>query len=414
MLKLPKEDEGKIIKDPVHGFMDLNKMQVDLLSQPELQRMAWVKQIGLGLLVYPGGHHTRLEHCLGTSYLCKKISEKLELPLQEKRLLEASGMLHDIGHPPFSHSIEDVMERDHMEATKDLVLGKERLVAEGSGEIPQILEKYGVNPVDVSKLITGEYDGNGYLQDIISSQMDADQLDYLSRDAHHTGVSYGLIETDWIINVMRIVDGRLSYLEKGVDGLEDCIIARDHMYSSVYCHKTTSIAEKMLLRAVERHIDEMGGSGGDVFWMTDGQLFEVLSRSNSFSEDIVKRLRTRRLYKQAYNVKDTDNSEDLAKVVDIGKRSEEQIEKELSEISDLDKDLIIVNRQNELTVELEPRLREFDIRIKKDDEVVPLEEISETVRSLKRKEPVKNIFSVYTPSEHRNDVHEAVREYLHG
>jgi len=408
---LGKNNEGKIIKDPVHGFMDLNSLQVDLLSQPELQRMTWVKQLGLGVLIYPGGHQTRLEHCLGTSYLCKMISEKLGLPEDEKSLLEAAGILHDIGHPPFSHSIEEVMERNHMEATKDLIVGEEKLDMEGSGRIPEILDEYGIDPKDVADLVTGRFSGKGYLQDIISSQMDADQLDYLARDAHHTGVSYGSIETGWIINVMRVNEGRLTYLEKGIDGLEDCILARDHMYSSVYCHKTTSIAEKMLLRAVERHLEEDNGDG--VFWMTDGELLETLYSSNPFSKEIVRRLRSRELYKRAFAVKDIEETENTKRLKELIEGCEKDIERDLIDITGLDDGEIIVNRQARLTKNLEPRLREFDIRITMESgEVVPLESISKTVASLKKREPVRDIFSVYTPEEHRSRVSEAVKSYV--
>ncbi len=409
---MTKEGDGKIIKDPVHGFMDLNEMQVELLSQPEAQRMTWIKQLGLGLLVYPGGHHTRLEHCLGTSYLCKRIGVELDLDDEERKLLEAAGMLHDIGHPPFSHTVEEVMEKNHMEATRDLIVGDVRLDIPGSGDIPKILERYGLDPEDVADLVTGDFGGKKYLRDIISSQMDADQLDYLARDAHHTGVSYGSIETDWIIKVMEINDGRLTYKEKGMDALEDCIIARDHMHSSVYFHRTSSIAEKMLLRAVERYMESEGDEGDDIFWMTDGELMQTLSLSNPFSREMIRRIKTRNLYKQAYTVKDTDEKA-MERFRSISDKPEEEIEKDIAGMTDLDTDLVIVNRQREVTGELEPRLRQFDIRISfGEDKVVPLEEVSEIVKSLKRKEPVRNLLSVYTVPEERDVVREAAEKYL--
>ncbi|MFP4116790.1 MAG: HD domain-containing protein [Candidatus Aenigmatarchaeota archaeon] len=412
MPRLENNGEGKIIKDPVHGFMDLNKMQVELLSQPEVQRMTWIKQIGLGLLVYPGGHHTRLEHCLGTSYLCKKIGKTLELDEKERKLLEAAGMLHDIGHPPFSHTVEKVMEKDHMEATKELILGEKVLDLSGAGKIPEVLKKHGLDPKRVADLVTGDFKGKKYLADIISSQMDADQLDYLVRDAHHTGVSYGSIETDWIINVMEINDERLTYREKGIDALEDCIIARDHMYSSVYSHKTSCIAEKMLLRAVERHLKSNDQKGEDIFWMTDGELMQVLSNTNAFSKEMVSRIKNRDLYKQAYALKDTEVSED-SRIERISNGSEEEIEGRIAELADVNEDSVIVHKEREVTKELEPRLREFDIRITLDSgEVVPLEEVSRTVSSLRKKEPVRNLLSVYTPEEHRSRVGEKAKGYF--
>jgi len=407
-----KRDERKIIKDPVHGFMDLNEMQVELLSQPEVQRMTWIKQLGLTLLVYPGAHHTRIQHCLGTSYLCTEIAEELDLNQQEKKLIEAAGMLHDIGHAPFSHTIEEVMEKDHEEATKSLILGEKVLDLPGAGSIPELLEDYGLDPEKVADLVTGEFEGKKYLRDIISSQMDADQLDYLARDAHHTGVSYGSIEADWIINMMEVNENRLTYNEKSIDALEDCIIARDHMYSSVYSHKTSAIAEKMVLRAVQRHLKENGDDPEKIFWMTDGELLDTLSSSNSFSREVVERIKTRNLYKQAHILKDTEEgaAEKFEKVSD---KPEREIEKDIAELSGLDEELVIVNREREVTKELEPRLRQFNIRIAlSGGKVVPLEEVSGTVKSLRKKEPVRNLLSVYTPEKYRKQVGKEAKKYL--
>ncbi len=406
------KNKGKIIKDPVHGFMDLNGMQVELLSQPEVQRMAWIKQLGLGLLVYPGGHHTRLEHCIGTSYLCNRIAKNLGIDDKEKRLLEAAGMLHDIGHAPFSHTIEEVMGRNHVEATKNLITGVETIDDPDSGKIPEVLRNYGIDPCDVADLVTGNFKGNKYLGDIIDSQMDADQLDYLARDAHHTGVSYGSVETDWIINVMEINDGRLAYKEKGIDALEDCIIARDHMYSSVYFHKTSSIAEKMLLRGVERYLKTEDSPKKNIFWMTDGELMNTLSISNPFSKSMVRRIKMRNLYKQAYTIKDTgrEGAEDFK---NIREKDEREIENDIAELYDLSSDVIIVNKQKRVASDLEPRLRKFDIRISfPDGKISPLERISTTVESLKRKDPVRNLLSVYTVPEKRDEVKDFVEDYI--
>ncbi len=404
--------KGKIIKDPVHGFMDLNRMQVELLSQPEVQRMTWIKQLGLGLLVYPGGHHTRLEHCIGTSYLCSRIAKNLEIDVQEKKLLEAAGMLHDIGHPPFSHTIEEIMEKNHVEATKNLILGKENIGDPNSGNIPEVLRSYDLDPRDVADLVTGSFRGNKYLGDIIDSQMDADQLDYLARDAHHTGVSYGSIETDWIINVMGIDGGRLTYREKGIDALEDCIIARDHMYSSVYSHKTSSIAEKMLLRAVERYLETQDNMDKNIFWMTDGELMNTLSGSNAFSKSMVERIKMRNLYKQVYNINNT-NEEELKRYRCISEKDEKDIEREITELCDLNPDTVIVNKRKDLISEFEPRLRKFDIRISfPDGRISPLEEISTTVKSLKKKDPVGSLLSIYAAPEKRDEVGEVAEEYI--
>lgn len=404
-----ENERGKIIKDPVHGFMDLNEMQKDLLSQPEIQRLAWIRQLGLVFTVYPGASHTRLEHCLGTSFLCGEIADQLDLDEEDKKLLEAAGLLHDLGHAPFSHAIEPIMPESHTEITRNLILGESNL-PEASG-VTSTLGKHGISPRGVADLVTGQFNGDEYLQDIISSQMDADQLDYLTRDGHHTGVSYGTIEVEWLINVMRVNRGSLTYLEKGLDAIEQYLVARDQMYSSVYRHKTADIVQEMLLRATKRYAEKEDIS--DLLWLTDGELFEKLRTSDPYSKEMVERIKTRRLYKDAYSVKSTDSEGKKKKVKELVSRETEDLEREIASMADIDSKEVMVNEQEGAVVSVEPRLREFDIKITKGDgEIVPLDSISEIVKSLKKKEPMRNLFSVYTTPEHRKKVRKAVKKLL--
>lgn len=398
---------NKVIKDPLHGFIELTSLQEELIEQPELQRLAWVKQLGLTFLVYPGAHQTRLEHSLGTSYLAREVSDSLGLSEMEKKRLEAAGLLHDLGHAPFSHSVESFMEKDHMKITKDMITGESRLDAPGTGEVPRILEEYGLDPEKVSSLVTGEYKGKKYLQDIMNSEMDVDQLDYLIRDAYYTGTTYGKIETERIIGIMKLNQGRVNYLEKGIEPLEDYFLSRDHMYSNVYAHKTVSISEKMLLRATERaNIKEL-------YKMRDGELIQALKQSNPYSKEMANRIIYRDLYKQAYTVKSTDPEEEKRKIGELQRKEEETIEKEISKRAEIEQDEVIVNNPNRSIEETDSRLKEFNIGIiKKNGETVPLPEVSKVVKSLSKKQPLKNLFSIYTTEENREKVSDITQEYL--
>lgn len=399
--------EGKIIKDPVHGFVDLDGMQVDLLSQQELQRLTWIRQLGLVFLVYPGAHQTRLEHSIGTSHLCNQIAERLGLGEDENKLLEAAGMLHDLGHAPFSHAIEPIMPKNHTEITRELILGESDLF--DSSDVPSTLEEHGISPRRVADLVTGDFEGKRYLQGIINSQMDADQLDYLARDGHHTGVSYGAVEVEWLINVMRINEGRLTYQEKGLDGIEQYLVARDQMYSSVYRHKTVDIVEEMLLRAVKRYSEEEDIK--DLLWLTDGELLEKLRSSNPYSREMVNRIKNRNLYKEAYVLRSTDPEGKKRKVEDLKSMGVGQLEREIADRTGIDVKEVMVNEQEGSVVSVEPRLREFDIKITKSSgEVVPLEEISGITKSLKESGPMRNLFSVYTTPGNEEEVRKVVRD----
>lgn len=406
---MAKSSEDKVVKDPVHGFIDLDGMQVDLLSQPEVQRLAWIRQLGLVFLIYPGAHQTRLEHSIGASYLCSQIADRLGLGKDENKLLEAAGMLHDLGHAPFSHAIEPIMPESHTEITRKLILGESELPEETG--VPSTLEEHGVSPRKVADLVTGDFEGERYLQDIISSQMDADQLDYLARDGHHTGVSYGAVEVEWLMNVMRINEGRLTYLEKGLDGIEQYLVARDQMYSSVYRHKTVDIVEGMLLRAVKRYAEEKDIK--DLLWLTDGELLQRLGSSNPYSREMVERIRKRNLYKEAYVLKSTDPEEKKRKVEDLKIKEAEELEREIADRVGLEVKEVMVNEQEGTLVSVEPRLRKFDIKITKNNgDVVPLEEISEITKALKEDGPMRNLFSVYTTPGNREKVRRAVKELL--
>ncbi len=421
---------GKVIKDPVHGFIELNQLQEELLEQPEMQRLAWIKQLGLTFLVYPGAHQTRLEHSLGSSHVAGKVSEKLDLEEEEKKTLETAALLHDLGHAPFSHTVEEVMPKDHMEITKDLIRGKEK--RNQNKTIPEIIEKHGLSPDKIAKRVNGEYKNKKYLQDVISSQLDVDQLDYLARDSHYTGVSYGSVETERIIDMMQITEEKnnpkaITFLEKGITPLEDYLVARDHMYSNVYCHKTVSIAEKMLLRAFQSSLKEIEedkvwlearGERGEkklkrTFEMTDGDLIQSLRESNPYSRKIINKIIQRKLYKQCYAIKSSDPEEKQEKLNKIKDKEELEIEKEIAREKGIEPEEVIVNKQKETSLHAEPRLRKFDIQIQlKSGDIVPLEEVSKITQTLKEKQPVSHLFSVYTTPENRKDLGETVENYL--
>lgn len=309
--------EYKTINDPVHGTIRLDPMVRDLMETLELQRLSGIRQLGLTYLVFPGANHSRIEHCLGVSHVAGKLADAIGLSADERRLVMAAGLLHDVGHGPFSHTLEHILSSklaiDHMHLTQAIILGEddnvrpeERRAFPDIPRIPEVLEEHDVPPKLVAALIRGPPEavtlrtsrrdsGGRYLGQIIHSAIDADQIDYLMRDAHYTGAAHGMIDFHRIVQTVAVHDGELVIDRKGLPALEGMLVARALMYSSVYFHKTVRIAEQMIARAVERS----GSDVRDVQKMVDAELLQWLGDQGEFQREVALRIKFRKLYKRA-------------------------------------------------------------------------------------------------------------------
>ena len=225
--------EKMFIQDTIHGTIELSPLISDLLASPEMQRLAHIKQLGLAYLTFPGANHTRFEHSLGAYYVAGRIAEEMGLPEEERNLLKVSGLLHDVGHLPLSHTLEyafhSLLKISHMDITKKIIEGKYDVTPD-CGEkksIPEILEDYGLLPRTVAGLVLSptrsewtltpwmeeeveEESAQPYLSQIIHSEADADQIDYLLRDAYYTGVSHGTIDKERLFKTFRIYNGEFG------------------------------------------------------------------------------------------------------------------------------------------------------------------------------------------------------------
>jgi HD superfamily phosphohydrolase len=317
----------KIIHDTVHGPIPLSGLLLKLLEAPQVQRLASVRQLGLAYLVWPGANHTRLEHVLGVSYTARRIAEQVGATAEERALVEAAGLLHDVGHWPFSHTLEALMHErlgvEHAQISRELILeeGPHRW---GRGpSLRSILEAAGLAPEDVADLVatppgpgslaslhefaTGtrraprrkRSDLPHFLHQIVSGMCDADQMDYLRRDAHYTGVALGMIDIHRLIHTAAVEGAELVFDRSGMHAVEGMLVARDLMYSSVYFHRTARIAETMLERAVSEFSDAELEPVGQ---MTDGELLAAMRRKGGVAAAFGERLKFRYLYKRALQV----------------------------------------------------------------------------------------------------------------
>lgn len=258
----------KYLRDPVHGSIGFDKTRekliIDLINTREVQRLRRIRQLGALFLTFHGAEHTRFAHSVGVAWMAKRVFDALDaagqIPLRPKareraRLVGiAAALLHDVGHGPFSHLYEKVfIERRHEEWTR-------LIVSHGRGEIGRLLRRAGI--ADEVLAVYGRTYRPVFVSDIVSSQLDADRLDYLLRDALMTGVAYGQYDLDWILINLRLArrgrDGDLRLClsaAKGYHAAEQFIIARYLMYQQVYYHKTARAAEQMIRMALQRLVD---------------------------------------------------------------------------------------------------------------------------------------------------------------
>lgn len=243
----------KIINDPVYGFITLDHdLLLNIVAHPYYQRLRRIHQMAFAHLVYPGAVHSRLHHSLGAYHLMGNAVAELrgkgvDISKDEELGVKTAILLHDIGHGPFSHALENVLIRG---------VGHEQL----SLSIMQILNEELDGQLETAMRIFTDDHPKRYLHQLVSGQLDMDRMDYLTRDSYFTGVSEGVIGYDRILKMLTVFDGKLMVEEKAIYSIEKFLVARRLMYWQVYLHKTVLSAEKMLVRIIER-ARELGGAG---------------------------------------------------------------------------------------------------------------------------------------------------------
>jgi len=292
----------EIIRDPLWNNIRVDELALALIDTPAMQRLRWVRQLGLAFLVYPGATHSRFEHALGTYHLARRALALLEergdlgdWGRQECDIVRAAALLHDVGHYPFSHALEEIGALHHEEVARPLVL---------RGAIADVLtERLGAEaPERIMALVRGE--SRSPLQRLISGSLDLDKLDYLRRDAAMCGVSYGDVDVDRLLNSLALVadpatgEPTVGIAEKGLSALESLLFAKYQMYRNVYWHHAVRSATAMYKRLVDDAIGVGALDAATLAAFTDeGLLLDLARRAPS---PLLSALRERRLYKRAF------------------------------------------------------------------------------------------------------------------
>lgn len=280
---MDKSSMYKIFTDPVHGFINVPKGTVlKLIDHPYMQRLRRIRQLGLGYLVFPGAEHSRFSHALGAMGLMQRLLNSLRekdttISLNEYESTMTGVLLHDIGHGPFSHTLEHTFIRDFNHEMMTLAI-MQKLNEEFDGALNTSIS-----------IFTDQY-SKRFLHQLISSQLDIDRMDYLKRDSNYTAVYEGSIGIDRIIKTMRIHKGNVVIEQKGIYAIENYIIARRLMYMQVYLHKTVLSADK-LLRSIFRRVRFLLDNGMPLFHPSPSLKYlleEFPSAKKGITDDMIK------------------------------------------------------------------------------------------------------------------------------
>ncbi len=309
----------KSIRDPLYGFIDLSKKEIEVIDSPSFRRLQNIKQLSHAFVVYPSAIHTRFEHSLGAVHIASRMCDQLDILGEQKELVRQSMLLHDIGHGPFSHLFEYVLKDingsniDHEDITSWII-----------NEDPDIKSIIGNNRKKIIKILKKEdhakdWETGGYSlnSDIVSSGLDADKLDYLRRDSYHIGAAYGQFDLERIILTLKKTPtkNRICIDQKGKDAIENYRLGRYLMHAQVYEHHARISADQMFLKALKFAVEDnvidkkslkaSANSSNKKFLdyylkLDDRGIYQIiLNKKNSRSAKILDAINCRKLLKRA-------------------------------------------------------------------------------------------------------------------
>jgi hypothetical protein len=357
-----------VVKDAVHGNIKVSELERRLMDTAEFQRLRGVKQLGLTHLVYPGALHSRFEHALGCMHIAGQFCEALALPQKEREIIRASALLHDVGHLAFSHESEAAFAK-LLHANHEQIGGQKIL----RGEIADVLVDAGISPKEVVELMVGKGKGQ-----IIAGDVGADRIDYLLRDAHYTGVAYGVIDSERIIHTAKLGkgnnDGELMLEWGGLEAAESLLIARYLMFSTVYMHHAVRIAAAMARRAMERAVEAKVLNKNNALMLDDAGMMELLL-SCPESAALASRVKSRQLYKRASVLWWSRMTPQGQKILTNEKHCSD-LERKLTKEAGLAQDDIIIDVCEDYGKGTNVRI------VMEDGKIVPLAEVSAIVKSI--------------------------------
>ncbi|WP_456469026.1 HD domain-containing protein [Archaeoglobus sp.] len=369
----------KSIQDSIHGVIKLEEWMVRIIDTPQFQRLRRVKQLGFASLVYPGANHTRFEHSLGVMHIARMLKERLEL---DDDVL-AAALLHDIGHAPFSHSSERLLE-------KYAGFRHENISRVIKGELKDVMNDLGFSISEIEAMVAGKK------RSIVNGEIDADRMDYLVRDSHYTGVAYGVFDIYRLTDKIKF-DNSVIIEQGGIKAAESLLISRFLMYPTVYFHHVCRIARKMYEKAMEGIIE--GGFDASKLLEMDDMDAMMLIKENE--REFYEMLSNRTLFKRAVYV--SRRAVDFREVMRI---NEKRAEREIAEEAGVDEKYVIVD------IPPVEEMKESGVLVETEWGLRTLDEVSPLVKALKTASLENWRLGVYTKKEYLGRVGKAAMDYF--
>jgi len=431
---------SKVIYDPVHGSIRVEEPFLSILDRHEMQRLRAVKQLGLGYLVFPGANHSRFEHSIGTYHLAGRMASTIGLSKEDSETVRMAGLLHDICHTPFSHTTEEIVESvtgtDHMQSAKKLITGEIRTYKErdedlfgGTPSISEVLESNGMSSEEVCSLIinpesvdnrldafnggkkASHFSSRDFIHQIIHGPIDADQIDYLIRDAHYTGVIHGKVDIDRLIDTMRINNDRIVIEKGGTAAAEGLMVARSLMYSSVYFHRTVRIIKMMLMKSIEASSIDVRG----IYLWDDSELMSNLIKEGGTPSRIARSVQNRLLYKKVMTVFSEDVSGELLEHLSqyTAYKKRKQLEGEIADRAGVDVSDVVVDIPPRSILLSNISIGKTDVSIlDPEGKVKTLTRLSPIAKALQSRDTFGWSLMIASPEEHKEAVLKASKKVL--
>jgi len=385
----------KLIKDPVHGYINVTEEELGVIDTYAVQRLRRVIQLPFVYLVYPGARHTRFDHSLGCMHLAGEFAEKLGLDDYRRKVLRIAGLLHDIGHAPYSHLFEILLEKAGLtHETMTLRILKE------DDELLEAVERSGVDPKDVIEVL----EGRAVESPIISGPMDADKLDFLMRDAYFTGAPYGLIDIKRIILRSKLMDGKLAVNVNAVGAVEEMALARYQNFINIYFHHTVRAAQILFLTGAKllEEVSDFSSMSIREYLSLDDYVIWCAMKSNDKTKWVIDRLERRNIPKMAYEVR---VKEDFPKEV---LENSEEVEDRIASMAGVPRDRVWVD-----TPYVTP------LPFKRDERVQFYDEVNGEMKIMDYSSPlldftakIYGIIRVYTDREYLEAVRRVAKKYF--
>jgi HD superfamily phosphohydrolase len=382
----------RAIKDSVHDYIEVDGVAEALLDTPAVQRLRHIKQLSTIRLVYPSANHTRFEHSLGVFHLADRALAHLDVTGARADTVRAAALLHDVGHGPYGHQTEGIIER-RLGRHHDEV---EHLLADGP--VGDVLREHGLDPQRVAAMVEGE----GRLGQLVAGELDVDRMDYLVRDAHHTGVPYGTIDHGRLLRALAFRDGDLVLDEGNVATAESVLVGRALMNATVYRHHVSRIAGSMLERASARLLDDSDLDTEAFARMTDAQLLGALDDHDATS-DAARRIAERDLYKRAVWLEGDAVPED---VVAADHEQSREFERDVAATAGVPREHVVVDNPGQ------PSMPESSVRVAVNGDVRSLDEQSPLVEGMQASQRVQWRLGVYAPDDCAAEVAAAAEREL--